>query len=52
MERFFIADPYNDNHINLIVQFEEENQIPHETSALLKNIRSRKFQPFLGLIFL
>lgn len=38
-ERFFIADPYNDEHIRLITDFEETKGITTVTSTLLKNIR-------------
>ena len=42
MERFFIADPYNDDHIRLIMDFEEKNQISPVNSTVLKNIRHTK----------
>ncbi|MBQ3510754.1 MAG: hypothetical protein IJA30_00490 [Bacilli bacterium] len=41
-ERFFIADPYNDEHIRLITDFEETNGITTVTSTLLKNIRQTR----------
>ena len=41
-ERFFIADPYNDEHIRLITDFEETNGIITVTSTLLKNIRQTR----------
>ena len=41
-ERFFIADPYNDEHIRLIANFEETNGITTVTSTLLRNIRQTR----------
>lgn len=41
-ERFFIADPYNDEHIRLIADFEETNGITTVTSTLLRNIRQTR----------
>ena len=41
-ERFFIADPYNDEHIRLIANFEENNGITTVTSTLLRNIRQTR----------
>lgn len=41
-ERFFIADPYNDEHIRLISDFEETNAITTVTSTLLRNIRQTR----------
>ena len=41
-ERFFIADPYNDEHIRLIAAFEEANGITTVTSTLLRNIRQTR----------
>ena len=41
-ERFFIADPYNDEHIRLIREFEESKGITTVTSTLLKNIRQTR----------
>lgn len=41
-ERFFIADPYNDEHIRLIRKFEESKGITTVTSTLLKNIRQTR----------
>ena len=41
-ERFFIADPYNDEHIRLIAEFEEANGITTVTSTLLRNIRQTR----------
>ena len=41
-ERFFIADPYNDEHIRLISDFEETNEITTVTSTLLRNIRQTR----------
>lgn len=41
-ERFFIADPYNDEHIRLIAEFEEANEITTVTSTLLRNIRQTR----------
>lgn len=41
-ERFFIADPYNDEHIRLITDFEETNGITTVTSTLLRNIRQTR----------
>ena len=41
-ERFFIADPYNDEHIRLFANFEETNGITTVTSTLLKNIRQTR----------
>ena len=41
-ERFFIADPYNDEHVRLISLFEEENGITTVTSTLLRNIRQTR----------
>lgn len=41
-ERFFIADPYNDEHIRLISEFEEQNGITTVTSTLLRNIRQTR----------
>lgn len=41
-ERFFIADPYNDEHIRLFANFEEANAITTVTSTLLKNIRQTR----------
>ena len=41
-ERFFIADPYNDEHIKLIANFEEINGITTVTSTLLRNIRQTR----------
>ena len=41
-ERFFIADPYNDEHIRLISDFEELNGITTVTSTLLRNIRQTR----------
>lgn len=41
-ERFFIADPYNDEHIRLIAAFEEANEITTVTSTLLRNIRQTR----------
>ena len=41
-ERFFIADPYNDEHIRLIAGFEETNGITTVTSTLLRNIRQTR----------
>ena len=41
-ERFFIADPYNDEHIKMIADFEEANGITTVTSTLLKNIRQTR----------
>lgn len=41
-ERFFIADPYNDEHIRLFANFEEANGITTVTSTLLKNIRQTR----------
>lgn len=41
-ERFFIADPYNDEHIRLITDFEENNGITTVTSTLLRNIRQTR----------
>ncbi len=42
MERFFIADPYNDEHIRLIDDFEKTNGITTVTSTLLRNIRQTR----------
>lgn len=41
-ERFFIADPYNDEHIRMIASFEETNGITTVTSTLLRNIRQTR----------
>lgn len=41
-ERFFIADPYNDEHIRLFTEFEETNGITTVTSTLLRNIRQTR----------
>ena len=41
-ERFFIADPYNDEHLRLISDFEEVNGITTVTSTLLRNIRQTR----------
>ena len=41
-ERFFIADPYNDEHIRMIAEFEEANGITTVTSTLLRNIRQTR----------
>lgn len=41
-ERFFIADPYNDDHIKLIADFEEKNGINSVTSMALNNISQTK----------
>lgn len=41
-ERFFIADPYNDEHIRLFANFEELNGIKTVTSTLLRNIRQTR----------
>jgi hypothetical protein len=41
-ERFFIADPYNDEHIKMIADFEEANGITTVTSTLLRNIRQTR----------
>lgn len=41
-ERFFIADPYNDEHIRMIAAFEEANGITTVTSTLLRNIRQTR----------
>ncbi len=41
-ERFFIADPYNDEHIRLITDFEQTNGITTVTSTLLRNIRQTR----------
>lgn len=41
-ERFFIADPYNDEHIKLFADFEETNGITTVTSTLLRNIRQTR----------
>lgn len=41
-ERFFIADPYNDEHIKMIAAFEEANEITTVTSTLLRNIRQTR----------
>lgn len=41
-ERFFIADPYNDEHIRLITDFEETHGITTVTSTLLRNIRQTR----------
>lgn len=41
-ERFFIADPYNDEHIKMIADFEEANEITTVTSTLLRNIRQTR----------
>lgn len=41
-ERFFIADPYNDEHIRMIAAFEEANEITTVTSTLLRNIRQTR----------
>ena len=41
-ERFFSADPYNDEHIRLFKEFENNNGISNETSSYLNNIRVNK----------
>ncbi len=41
-ERFFIADPYNDEHIKMFANFEETNGITTVTSTLLRNIRQTR----------
>lgn len=43
-ERFFIADPYNDEHIRMIAAFEEANGITTVTSTLLRNIRQTRIE--------
>lgn len=39
-EKFFVADPYNDNHIMLYSEFEEKHGISATTSSSLIGIRS------------
>ena len=41
-ERFFSADPYNDEHIRLFSDFEANNGISNETTSFLKNIRQNQ----------
>ena len=41
-ERFFSADPYNDEHIRLFKEFENNNGILNETSTYLNNTRVNK----------
>ena len=43
-ERFFIADPYNDEHIRMIAAFEEANGITTVTSTLLRDIRQTRIE--------
>lgn len=40
-ERFFIADPYNETHINLFDEFEKKNQITTKTSTYLNEIKTK-----------
>ncbi len=39
-EKFFIADPYNEEHIKMLHKFEEKNEIRTKTSAYLENIKT------------
>lgn len=43
-EKFFQVDPYNEEHLLLIEQFEKENEIMIKTSDYLKKLRSLKSQ--------
>lgn len=40
-EKFFIADPYNDEHIALLEQFEQENNIYTKSVSYLKDVRQK-----------
>jgi hypothetical protein len=39
-ERLFLVDPYNYAHINLIDEFERENEISTKTSEFLDNLKA------------
>lgn len=41
-ERFFIADPYNDDHLKLISSFEKTHGIMTATSAYLQSVRQKE----------
>ena len=41
-EKFFIADPYNDEHLQLFKEFEEKNNIDTKTMTLFRNIRQTR----------
>lgn len=38
-EKFFIADPYNEEHIKLFHEFEQKNKIKTKTSTYLKEVK-------------
>jgi len=39
-EKLFIADPYNEDHINLFKEFETRNNYNDKTSTILENIKN------------
>ena len=44
--KILVANPYSDNHINLIKEFEQKlnNNLPYQTSDILMDIRNKESQ--------
>lgn len=41
-KNFFVADPYNEKHIEKLTQFEERNNISHDGSDYLQKLRQQQ----------